>query len=553
MRRSCRIRCSTRACRRPGCCSACSASGWSAGHGAVADRLARIVRPVERAGGDRRAARRRATSTPGSSRPVRPRSSRSATSLNRLAGRIGELLAAERELVADLSHRLRTPITALRLDADGAARRRAERERVSGDVDELVRAVDRLIDEARRPMREGVGAACDLAEVTRERVAFWAVLAEDQGRTSDSTIADGGPCGWPSTPTTSRPRSTRCSATCWPTRPRASRSASWVVRRRHVVVEDEGPGSSGDPDAHAHPGNERRELDRPRARHRPPDRRGVGWVARARAVAAGGGARVTVRFGLVTETRAHPARGCVSGGLVRSHTPWEDRSVGASVVTAAVRHRHHRDRRGRRRRGSRRRHGRSRPPRRDPSSEHRRDPSCWAGSSTSVPVGFGPGPGPRDGLTGRSTAWWTTGRGPPDRGGRSPWLRLVLRSSGGSVSGGSVSGGSVCGGSSPGTVDPGDVVDVGRRRRSGGPGARRPRGARSRSARRGSSRSRARVRARRASAMSAGRRGDAAEGRGRRPRRWPPPTATATLRESSGRVGSGVEVPWLVSIWSSMT
>ena len=42
--------------------------------------------------------------------------------LNRLAGRIGDLLAAERELVADLSHRLRTPITALRLDADSLNR-----------------------------------------------------------------------------------------------------------------------------------------------------------------------------------------------------------------------------------------------------------------------------------------------------------------------------------------------------------------------------------------------------------------------------------------------
>ena len=38
--------------------------------------------------------------------------------LNTLAARIGELLTHERESVADLSHRLRTPVTALRLDAE---------------------------------------------------------------------------------------------------------------------------------------------------------------------------------------------------------------------------------------------------------------------------------------------------------------------------------------------------------------------------------------------------------------------------------------------------
>ena len=61
------------------------------------------------------------------------------------------------------------------------------------DVDELVRAVDRLIDEARRPVREGVGSACDLAAVTRDRVRFWAVLAEEQGRAFTTDIVDG-PC-----------------------------------------------------------------------------------------------------------------------------------------------------------------------------------------------------------------------------------------------------------------------------------------------------------------------------------------------------------------------
>ena len=41
-----------------------------------------------------------------------------AGALNHLAGRIQDLLAAERERVADLSHRLRTPLTALRLEAE---------------------------------------------------------------------------------------------------------------------------------------------------------------------------------------------------------------------------------------------------------------------------------------------------------------------------------------------------------------------------------------------------------------------------------------------------
>ena len=38
--------------------------------------------------------------------------------LNLLAGRITELLAQERATVADISHRLRTPLTALRIDVE---------------------------------------------------------------------------------------------------------------------------------------------------------------------------------------------------------------------------------------------------------------------------------------------------------------------------------------------------------------------------------------------------------------------------------------------------
>jgi signal transduction histidine kinase len=106
--------------------------------------------------------------------------------LNRLAARIEELLAREREVVADLSHRLRTPITALRLDADGL-RDEEERGRLGADVDDLTRHVDALIREARAPVRGGVEARCDARSVVEDRVTFWRALAEDQGR--DVTLA----------------------------------------------------------------------------------------------------------------------------------------------------------------------------------------------------------------------------------------------------------------------------------------------------------------------------------------------------------------------------
>jgi len=89
--------------------------------------------------------------------------------VNRLAGRIQVLLAAERELIADLSHRLRTPITALRLDTEGL-RNPDEAERLGGDVDSLERAVDEVIRHARRPAEV---PAVDAAVVVGERVRTW--------------------------------------------------------------------------------------------------------------------------------------------------------------------------------------------------------------------------------------------------------------------------------------------------------------------------------------------------------------------------------------------
>lgn len=112
-----------------------------------------------------------------------------AGALNLLADRIGELLAAERESVADLSHRMRTPLTALRLGVESVTDAE-QRARLGDAVDELEDTVDRVIREARRPVREGVGASADAAAVARDRVGFWSTLAEDERREMHVDIPD---------------------------------------------------------------------------------------------------------------------------------------------------------------------------------------------------------------------------------------------------------------------------------------------------------------------------------------------------------------------------
>jgi signal transduction histidine kinase len=101
---------------------------------------------------------------------------------NTLAGRLDVLLAAERESVADLSHRLRTPLTALRLQVDSLGDP-SESAALKDDIDDLERAIDQLIQTARsRSVRAGVDEAVDLGEVVAHRASFWQVLADEQGR-----------------------------------------------------------------------------------------------------------------------------------------------------------------------------------------------------------------------------------------------------------------------------------------------------------------------------------------------------------------------------------
>ena len=101
--------------------------------------------------------------------------------LNQLAARIGELLAHERETVADLSHRLRTPLTALRIDAE-SLREPGEQAQLLDDVRIVEGTVSEIIHEARRPAGKAPGTVCEAGTVVAERAAFWQPLAEDTER-----------------------------------------------------------------------------------------------------------------------------------------------------------------------------------------------------------------------------------------------------------------------------------------------------------------------------------------------------------------------------------
>ncbi|MGN9777290.1 HAMP domain-containing sensor histidine kinase [Micromonospora sp. H33] len=116
---------------------------------------------------------------------------------NRMVERLVDARADEHELVADLSHRLRTPLTALRLDAEALEsddtsigvfseaeldRRRGIR-RIRQAIVTLEGEVDQLIKTTRKAVtQETAPATCDVSEVVRERMVFWSALAGDQNR-----------------------------------------------------------------------------------------------------------------------------------------------------------------------------------------------------------------------------------------------------------------------------------------------------------------------------------------------------------------------------------
>jgi signal transduction histidine kinase len=129
--------------------------------------------------------------------PDGPRELRDAAqAFNTMADDLRRLMDRERELAADLSHRLRTPLTALRLDAEAmppgpiGERMRQACDLLDSELDAIIRGSR---DDSTRGDPSGAGdepipygrrgaGRTDLVDVLADRLAFWSVLAEDQER-----------------------------------------------------------------------------------------------------------------------------------------------------------------------------------------------------------------------------------------------------------------------------------------------------------------------------------------------------------------------------------
>ncbi len=106
--------------------------------------------------------------------------------VNDMADRLEELVHTQRAFLADASHQLRTPLTALRLRLESLEdtldpEQQADLTPALAEADRLTRIVDGLLTLARaeggvRPTREAV----DIAIALRERANAWSALAEER-------------------------------------------------------------------------------------------------------------------------------------------------------------------------------------------------------------------------------------------------------------------------------------------------------------------------------------------------------------------------------------
>ena len=114
-------------------------------------------------------------------------------SFDEMADRLERSAQAQREFVANASHQLRTPLTAMKLRLEGAIAEavdeelRGRLEAADREVDRLSGIVDRLLVMARE-IEEGISASVDLREAVDRAVIRW---NERAGQRDSTVVAQG--------------------------------------------------------------------------------------------------------------------------------------------------------------------------------------------------------------------------------------------------------------------------------------------------------------------------------------------------------------------------
>ena len=117
-----------------------------------------------------------------------------ARTLNQGAERLDTLVASQRIFVADASHQLRTPLTALRLSLDNIADGvdddfvREDVEQATAEVVRMSRLVNGLLVLARAEAKVTAAEPLPILDIVRERLSVWRPAADERG----VTIALGG-------------------------------------------------------------------------------------------------------------------------------------------------------------------------------------------------------------------------------------------------------------------------------------------------------------------------------------------------------------------------
>ncbi|MFF5477278.1 sensor histidine kinase [Streptomyces sp. NPDC012935] len=112
-----------------------------------------------------------------------------ARTLNQGAERLDTLIASQRIFVADASHQLRTPLTALRLSLDNIADGvddefvKEDVEQATAEVVRMSRLVNGLLVLARAEAKVTAAEPLALRDIVRERLAVWRPAADERGVT----------------------------------------------------------------------------------------------------------------------------------------------------------------------------------------------------------------------------------------------------------------------------------------------------------------------------------------------------------------------------------